>query len=54
MGDPDLEETPVHPFEEDLARTALAAVATFLLANSIHAHSWVELFVYYFAKEAGA
>lgn len=40
-GDPDLEETPVHPLGKDLARTALAAAAIFLLGNPIRAHFWI-------------
>lgn len=41
-------------FKKDLAHTALAAAAIFLLADSIRAHSWIKLFVYCFSKEAGA
>lgn len=47
-GDLDLEEAPVHPFEKDLAWTALFSYWP-VLSMSIHG-----LFVYYFAKEAGA
>lgn len=39
--DPDLEETHIYPFEKDLAHAALAVAATFFLANSICAHSWI-------------